>query len=170
MSMEFNKILAAVLVAGIVAMLAGFISKKLVHPHMLAENAYPVEVAEAATGGGAAAAPAVAEPVTDLMAGADAAHGEKLAKVCASCHTFDQGGPNRIGPNLFGVFGGAKAHSASFAYSDALKNKGGTWTEDDMNNFLWSPKKFVPGTKMTFAGIKKPEDRAALIKWLETRK
>jgi cytochrome c len=170
MSMEFNKLLAAILVAGIVAMLAGFVAKKLVHPHLLAENAFHVEVAEAASAGGdAVAAPAMAEPVTELMAAADAARGEKLAKVCAACHTFDQGGPNRIGPNLSGVFGGPKAHAPDFAYSDAMKNKGGTWTEDDLNTFLWNPKKFVPGTKMTFVGIKKPEDRAALIKWLETQ-
>lgn len=169
MSMEFNKLFAAVLVAGIIAMLAGFISHQVFRHEPLKENAYPIAVADAPTAGGAVAAPAVAEPIDDLLASADAAQGAKLSKVCASCHTFDKGGPNRTGPNLAGIVGAKRAHMGDFSYSDAMKAKGGAWTVAELNEFLWNPKKTVPGTKMVFAGMKKPEDRAALIKWLQTQ-
>lgn len=171
MNMEFNKIFAAVLVAGIVAMLAGFVSSVAYHPEHLKENAFPIEVAEAAPADGASAAPAGPEPIEDLIASADVAEGEKKAKVCAACHTFDNGGAARVGPNLFGVVGGKHAHMAGFAYSDAMKAKAGdAWTRDALNEFLWNPKKAIPGTKMVFAGMKKPEDRAALVKYLESLK
>ena len=172
MNIENNKIFAAILVAGIAAMSAGMISEGLVKPKKLSENAYKIEVTETAdTGAGAPAAPAVAEPIDALMATADVAQGEKLAKVCAACHTFDQGGANRVGPNMWGIVGLKHAHAEGFAYSDALKAKSGEiWTVEALNQFLWNPKKAIPGTKMGYAGMKKPEDRAALIKWLETLK
>ena len=164
--METNKILAAVLVAGIVAMLSGFIAKKLTETEPLKKNAYTIEVTgEAATT--AAAAPAKVESIKDLLPKADVAQGEKVSKICAACHVFAKGGGNRIGPNLFGVVGRARATAPDFAYSDAMKAKGGSWSEDSLNEFLWNPQAFVPGTKMTFIGLKKPEDRAAIIKWLE---
>ena len=170
MSMEFNKILAAILVAGIIGMLAGFVSHKLYHPHHLEKDAYEIAAAEGGGGGGPAAVEQT-EPEPIDIAAADVVKGEKLAKVCASCHSFDNGGPNKVGPNLFGIVGNKHAHSATFAYSDAMKAESGKkWDYDALNKFLWSPKKGVPGTKMSFAGIKKPEDRAAVIKWLETQK
>jgi cytochrome c len=169
MGMEFNKIFAALLVAGIVAMFSGFIAHLVIHPKHVEEDAYKVEVADTGAAGGGAAAPAEAEPIADLMAGADVAQGEKVAKVCAACHTFESGGANKVGPNLAGIVGAKHAHKGDFAYSDAMKTKSGdTWSVDALNSFLWNPKKAIPGTKMTFAGVKKPEDRAALIKWLQT--
>jgi cytochrome c len=168
MNMEFNKVFAAVLVAGIVAYSGGLISHGLVQPEKLTTNAYKVDVA--AETSNSASAPAGPEPIADLLTTADIGQGEKISKICSSCHTFGKGEPNRIGPNLFGVVGRARGSAAEFAYSDALKNKGGNWDEDSLNHFLWSPRAFVPGTKMTFAGLKKPEDRAAIIKWLESQK
>ncbi len=168
--METNKILAAVLVAGIVAMLSGFIAKKLTETEPLKKDAYPIEVTNAAPAA-PGAAPAKAEPLTkELLAAATPAQGENVSKICASCHVFASGGGNRIGPNLFGVVGRARASIADFAYSDAMKAKGGSWSADSLNEFLWNPGAFVPGTKMTFIGLKKPEDRAAIIKWLEANK
>ncbi|MDP2205358.1 MAG: cytochrome c family protein [Alphaproteobacteria bacterium] len=170
MNMEFNKLFAAALVAGIVAMLAGFVANHAYLPEKLKENAYPIEVTEVAAGG-EAAAPAGPEPVGDLLASADVAHGEKLSKVCAACHTFNSGGANRVGPNLWHVVGGKHAHAAGFAYSDAMKAKAGeVWTVEALNEFLWNPRKALPGTKMVYAGMKKPEDRAAMIKYLESLK
>jgi cytochrome c len=165
--MEFNKILAAILVAGIIAMFGGFIAKQLVHPHKLAENAYNIEVVEAAGPGGAKPMP---QPILAMLASADAAKGEKIAKACAACHTFNKGGPAGVGPNLYGVVGGPKDHMPGYAYSGALLAVGGTtWTYHELNKFLWKPKAYAKDTKMSYAGLKKPEDRAALIAWLRTQ-
>lgn len=165
--MEANKILAAVLTAGIIAYLAGFISHKLTETEKLKENAYKIEVANAAAPG-AAAAPAGPEPIKDLMAKADAAHGEQISKICGSCHSFHAADGNKIGPNLDHVAGRARGSVADFAYSDAMKAKGGSWDEASLNEFIYSPKDFVPGTKMTYGGLKNTKDRADLIKWIET--
>lgn len=166
--MEFNKIFAAILVAGIVAMLGGFVAKQLVHPKKPAEYAYNVaEMESGPVGGSKAAGP---EPILALIATADAARGEKIAKACAACHTFTKGGPNGVGPNLWGVIGGPKDHIAGFAYSGALLEVGGpTWTYAELNKFLWKPKGYAPATKMSYPGLKKPEDRAALLAWLRTQ-
>jgi cytochrome c len=170
MNMELNKALAAVLVAGISAYACGLVAKSFVHAGKLEKNAYEIQAAADTSAPAGAAAPTAPEPIKDLLAKADPAAGEKISKICASCHTFGKGEPARIGPNLSGIIGRARAAAAGFAYSDAMKAKGGSWDEDSLNHFLWSPKDFVPGTKMTFAGLKKPEDRAALIKWLESQK
>jgi len=89
-------------------------------------------------------------------------------KKCKACHTADQGGPNRVGPNLWNVVGGPKAHAEDFSYSDAITGLGGEWTYADLDAYLTKPKDFAPGTKMTFAGLKKPKDRAAVISYLRT--
>lgn len=167
-SFEFNKVFAAVLVAGIVAMLGGFVAERLVHPHELAEDAVFIAGAEAATGAGHKAKEPMPEPVLALIATADIAKGEKLSKACAACHGFENGGPNKVGPNLWGVVGRAKATHGGFDYSASMKETGGSWSYADLNKFLWKPKKFIDGTKMNFIGLKKPEDRAAIIAWLRT--
>lgn len=167
--MEFNKIFAAVLVAGIIAMLGGFVAKQLVHAPKLEKEAYAIEAMEESAGGGAAG-PTGPQPILALIEAADAAKGEKIAKACAACHTFTKGGPNGVGPNLYGVLGGPKDHAAGFAYSGALLEVGGnTWTYAELNKFLYKPKAYAKNTKMSYAGLKKPEDRAALIAWLRTQ-
>lgn len=165
--MEFNKIFAAVLVAGIVASLTGFLSHKLVEAHPLAENAYKIEGAESA-GTSGPAAKAGPEPILALLASADPAKGEQVAKVCATCHSFNKGGANGIGPNLWGSINREKGSHAGFAYSDGMKTHGGNWSYTELNKFLWKPKAFIDGTKMNFVGLKKPEDRAAVLAWLRT--
>jgi cytochrome c len=167
--METNKVLAALLVAGITASFSGFLAKKLTDTEPLKKDAYTIEVTGGETAG-AAAAPATAGDVKPLLAKANAADGEKISKVCGSCHVFEKGAGNRIGPNLFGVVGRARGSVADFAYSDGMKAKGGSWDEAGLNEFLFAPQAFVQGTKMSFMGLKKPEDRAALIKYLETLK
>lgn len=171
MNFEFNKIFGALLLAGIVAMTAGFVARALVHPEQLAEAAYPIEVAEAdvAQAGGDAAAEEELPPIAPLLATASVERGQQVTKACAACHSFEQGGAHKVGPNLWGVVGASKAqHDGAFAYSDALLSAEGEWTFEEMNAFLAAPKKAVPGTKMNYAGLKKPEDRADLIAYLNS--
>lgn len=166
--MEFNKVFAAILVAGILAMLSGFIAKKIIHVEDPHENAFKVEVAEDA-GAGGAAVEAVAEPILALLADADPAKGQNVAKACAACHSFGKGEAARVGPNLWGIIGNKHAHMEGFAYSDAMQAlHDKTWNYKELNAFLWNPKKHVPGTKMVFAGLKKPQDRADVIAYLRS--
>lgn len=124
--------------------------------------------AAAATTTGEQTASAPTSSIADLLKTADAAAGQKVAKKCAACHSFDQGGPNKVGPNLWDIVGAKQAHAPDFAYSDAIKKLGGEWSYDELDKYLASPKTYAPGTKMAFAGLKKPEDRAALIAYLRT--
>ncbi len=167
--MEFNKILGAVLLAGLVAMLAGFTAGKIMTPEPLTENVYKVEgVVTASTG--AAPAAAVLEPISALLASADLAKGEAGAKACAACHSFDKGGANKVGPNLWNVVGGKHAHIEGFTYSAAMKALSDKdWDYESLNAFLAKPSAAIKGTKMAFAGIKNAQDRANLIAWLRTK-
>lgn len=161
-------IFAALLCAGIVAMLAGFVAKHLVHPTHLEKDAVAVESAAGPAAGGAGKV-AMAEPIVSMIVAADVERGKAVAKACAACHNFEQGGPNGVGPNLFGVVGNKKQSHPGFAYSGTLDKHGGdTWTYHELNKFIWKPKAYDPDTKMNFIGIKKPEDRAAVIAYLRT--
>jgi cytochrome c len=170
--LEKNKILAAILVAGIVAMLAGFVAKQLVHPHPLEKAVLDIDTSalEAANAGGDAA-PVGPEPILGLLAKGDAKKGEMLAKACLACHSFGKGEPAKIGPNLYGIINNKQAHMDGFPYSDAIKDlgaKGGHWSYTNLNKFLWKPQSYAKGTKMTFPGFKKAEDRADVIDYLRT--
>lgn len=104
-----------------------------------------------------------------LLKSANIDNGAKIFKKCSTCHSADQGGGNKVGPNLFGIVGKKRASVAGFNYSEAMSKKGGAWSRDDLNLFLTKPKDFVPGTKMGFAGLKKPQDRADVILYLEKK-
>ena len=174
MSFEANKIAGAILAAMILAMVSGIVANILVRPTPLAKQAYEV----------AGGAPAEArrprkprprpgrEPIAPLMASASVDAGKSKTQVCAACHTFDKGGPNRIGPNLYGVVGStiSREGRGGFAFSNALKRKasGKTWTLDNLNAWLFKPQEFAKGTKMTFVGLPKAEDRANVIAYLNS--
>ncbi len=165
-SLEANKIVGAILTAGIIASASGNLARILYKPHELEEPIFKVAAAEQPEAT-AQAAPAE-QPFSALLASADPDNGAKIAKKCLSCHTVDKGGKDKVGPNLWDVVGRPVAAREGFGYSDALKNLGGEWTYDRLNAFLRNPKEFAPGTKMSFAGLKKAEDRADLIAWLRT--
>ena len=164
MDNRFNTIAGWVLFAGIVALGASIVTGEMYHSERPEKMGYPIEgVVVEGEGGGAEAEP----PIANLLASADPAKGADVFKKCAACHNAENGGPNALGPNLWGVLGepiGQGAHG--FAFSDALKSKGGTWNWDNLSQWLKSPKAFAPGTKMTFAGLSKPEDRANVIAYL----
>jgi cytochrome c len=172
MSFEANKIAAAILVAIMLAMVSGILAEKLIHPTMLAKNAYQVAGApEEEQPAAASQAPAGPEPIGPLLASANAADGKNDTKVCTACHTFDKGGPTRVGPNLYGIMGDEIAHDRNnFAFSDALKKagQGKTWTPDLLNEWLFKPQNFAKGTKMTFVGMPKTKERADVIAFLNS--
>jgi cytochrome c len=165
--LEPNKIFAAILVAGIVASLAGFIATKTMAVAPLKQNAFKIEGVASAPGE-AAPVEEKAQPILDMIATADVSKGAQISKICSACHVFDKGGPNGLGPNLWGVVGRPKGSHPGYDYSDGMKHKGGNWTYEDLNQFIYKPKAYVDGTKMGFVGLKKPADRAAIIAWLRT--
>ena len=169
-SMEVNKGIAAVLVAGIMFFLTGMIADNLVREEPLEKSVLNIQGAPAESTTAAAAAPAELPPIAPLLAKADVQAGDKYAHtVCTACHTFNQGGKPLVGPNLYGVVGGPHDHEEGFNYSPALeKFKGQPWTFDDLNHWLDKPNLYAPGTRMTFAGIPNAQQRADVIAYLRS--
>ncbi len=167
MSLEKNKILASILVAGLIAMVAGNLADLLYRPNINAKPGYIVEVTDSAPVGSDAPVE-VKVDIIELLSHANAEHGADLVKKCAICHDFTKGGPNRVGPNLWGIVENKKVHRDDFNYSKALMAKGGTWTYEDLYHMIHKPMEFIPGTKMNFIGFKKPEDVADVIAYLRT--
>ena len=111
----------------------------------------------------------VPDPITNLLATANVEAGHQAAHACAMCHNFDKDGPNKMGPNLWGIVNRPPAHVDSFTYSAALHDiETKKWDYDELNDFLFHPKVHAPGTKMLFAGIKDTQQRANVIAWLRT--
>ncbi|MET1026163.1 MAG: cytochrome c family protein [Dongiaceae bacterium] len=164
-SLEMNKIAAAILVGGILTLGVGLVSNAIYKPHRAEQGGGEGGAAAPA----APAAPSAIEPISKLLASADPAKGEAIAKKCMTCHDFTKGGPNKVGPNLWGVIGRQAGSHEGFAYSDAIKGIGKPWTYEMINHFIDSPKNYAPGTKMTFAGLPKTEERAEVIAWLRTQ-
>ena len=167
--MEWYKVSGVILAAALLAMLSGKVADVLIQPTELASAA--IEVAEAPAAG--AAAPAK-KPLVDisgaltLMASADMGKGVKIAKKCAACHSFEKGGKNKIGPNLWEIVDRAKGSHEGFSYSKVLAGFGGDWDWEALNGFLANPKGYMKGTKMVYAGLKKDTDRAAILVYLRS--
>jgi len=171
-SFEWNKIIASVLTAMIVAMASGILAGQLVRPKELEKPVFIVAGAEpTASAPATEGAAASLEPIGPLLAKADPKRGEQLAKVCQTCHTFNKGGPNKIGPNLWDVTEEQIASVPGYQFSAALeKDKNDKWDAEKLNQWLYNPQSFAKGTKMTFAGFPKAQDRADVIAYLDTLK
>lgn len=156
-----NTIAGWVLGAGIVLLGTSLVAGQYFAAERPENMGYPIEGVEE-EGGGADAEP----PIEVFLASGDASRGEGSFRKCAACHTIEQGGATGIGPNLWASMGAPIAHVAGFNYSDALRSKGGTWTWQAMSEWLKSPRAFAPGTKMTFAGLSDPQERADLMLYM----
>lgn len=168
-SFEWNKIAGWVLTAAIAVLGLSIVTGLIYTPHKLEKPGYVVEGVEVEAEAGGAAAEAE-KPIAFYLASANVEKGANTFKKCAACHTVDAGGANGIGPNLHGIVGNSHAHSAAFSYSSAMAaTKGKPWGFDELNEWLKSPKAYIPGNKMSFAGLGKPQDRADVIAYLNTQ-
>jgi cytochrome c len=166
-SFELNKILGAILGTCLVLQAVHIAAGAIFTPTIPAKPGYEIAVKEETP---AEAGPKTPEqPFPVLLASANPDHGKSTTRLCQACHTLDKGGPNRVGPNLWGVVGRKRASVPGYDYSSAMKAKGGTWTFDELNKFLAGPQKYIPGTKMTFAGVSNDKQRADLIAYLRTQ-
>lgn len=168
-SYEWNKIFGWTLVALLSVLGLSVLTGALFPVHAPEKPGYIVEGVEeeaaASDGGGT-----TEQPITVFLASANMAKGESQFKKCTACHTIDKGAANGIGPNLWGILSSKHAHSASFGYSDAMKATAGKdWDWDSLSQWVANPKKYIPGNKMAFAGIGKPQDRADLLLYMNSK-
>ncbi len=171
-SFEFNKIAGALLFSVLIFLGLRSLGETVFHVEAPEKPGYAVEVAATTPGdsGGGTAAPA-ATPLHELLANSDVAKGQKAFKKCAACHKVDAGASGGVGPNLAGIVGKAMGAQDGFTYSKGMATvaaEKGAWTYASLDAFLKKPKAFVPGTKMSFAGVKKEADRADLLAYLKS--
>ena len=166
-ALEVNKIIASILVALIILFLISVIGNFLVNPNEdVYAAAYKIEVLDEENNTAKSSNSNEIEPISSLLVNASIENGQKIYKKCLGCHNYEKDSANKVGPNLWNVINRSKASVSEFAYSKALAEYGGIWGYEELNQFLYKPKEYMPGTKMNFSGLKKNEDRADLIYFL----
>jgi cytochrome c len=169
-SFELNKVLGAILGTCLILLALNIGAGAIFAPEKSAKPGYNIAVKEAGEGEKAGAQKEPEQPIETLLAKASVEKGQATAKQCQACHTFEKGGPNRVGPNLWNIVGSPRGEGrGGFNFSAAMKTKGGNWTFDELNKFLTNPRGYIPGTAMTFAGLSRPEQRADVIDFLRTQ-
>ena len=168
-SFELNKILGAVLGTCLALLALNIGANALFSPVTPAKPGFAIAAATHEGAGGHAAPAEPEKPLPVLLASANVDKGKNTARQCQACHTFEKGGPNRVGPNLWNIVGSGRGEDrGGFNFSQAMKTKGGKWTFDELYKFLKSPREYIPGTAMTFAGINNDQQRADVIAFLDT--
>ena len=170
-SFEINKIIAAILLTALIVIGIGKFADVLFHVEKLEQSAYKIEGLELSSTNNNVKKIQVEEKVdiSALLAMGDIAHGEKVFKKCSACHMIASDGKNMIGPNLWSVLGSKTASKADYKYSKALTSYSKIWTFEEMNGFLIKPAKYIKGTKMAFAGLRKEKDRASVILYVNSK-
>ncbi|HXX25899.1 MAG TPA: cytochrome c family protein [Pseudolabrys sp.] len=165
-SFELNKVLGAILGTCLILLALNIGAGALFAPEKPKKPGYAIAVK--AGEGGEKKEAAQETPLPERLAKASVEKGQSTAKQCQACHTFEKGGPNRVGPNLYGIVGENRGEGRGFNFSSAMKAKGGKWTFDELDKFLSDPRGYISGTAMTFAGIKNDQQRADVIDYLHT--
>jgi cytochrome c len=169
-SFELNKVLGAILGTCLALLTLNITANAVFSVHPPKKPGYDIAVTQQPTPGTGTPAPAEQDPpIATRLASADTSRGETSAKKCAACHTFDKGGRNLVGPNLWGIVGRPMAAVQGFNYSAAMRNHKGNWTFEELDKYLKTPQAMVPGTNMTFAGITRASERADLILFLNSK-
>ena len=169
-SFELNKIIAAILMVGLLVIGLGKIADSVFHVNKPKNPGYQVEVESQLTSETSQTTEIVKKiDIAAVMALGDVVSGEKIFKKCAACHSINQGGANKIGPALYNVVGRKIGSVADYKYSKALASYGKEWTFEELNGFLKKPATYLKGTKMSYAGLRKEEDRASIIKYLNQK-
>ncbi len=166
-SFTWNKIIAGVLCSLLIIKIGDISSHKIIHAKALSKPSFIIDVEEVQTSS-ENTQPTGPADITPLLANANIENGEKLFKKCMQCHTPNKGGMNKVGPNLWDIVMRDYATQDGFSYSAALTTLKGQekWTTDNLNKFLYKPTQFIKGTKMSFVGLKKDQDRADIIAYL----
>ena len=170
--LEVNKIIASIILAVLIVTLIGHFGDLIIDidHHDEKETAYKIDVEETPSDADVSVKKEeIIEPISLLLASASLENGEKLFKKCATCHNYEKDGANKVGPQLWNLINRPKANVEGFAYSKALAEYGGEWGYEDLAEFLYKPKKYIKGTKMNFAGLKKVKDRADIVYFLRAQ-
>jgi cytochrome c len=168
--LEVNKIIASIIVAILVIVIISYAADIIMNINLDEKKdvAYKIDLPEPNSSKATATAQieTAIDPISALLMNSSIERGEKIYKKCGSCHNYEKGGGNKVGPNLWNIVNRSKASMDGFAYSDALAKSGGVWSYEELAAFVYKPKEYIIGTKMNFAGLKKAEDRADLVLFL----